>query len=246
MQQSPPRRLVILPAYNEEANLAKTLDSIRRTLPDVDVLVVDDGSHDRTYAIALEHGVRAARHPVNLGYGAALQTGYRYAIERGYDRVLQMDADGQHGVEAAPALFDVLDRGAADLVLGSRFMKGSGSYPMPWMRRIGQAYLRAMVRWLTGRTFADPTTGYQAMNRRVLELYIGDLFPSDYPDADVLVMLHRRGIRIEQTPVSMRPREFGSSMHSGCRWIYYLFKMTLSLTVIAFGKRIQIKRDGLS
>lgn len=239
LESSPPqqkRRLILLPAHNESMNLARVLAWIRSVLPDVDILVVDDGSEDDTYAVALAEGARAARHPINLGYGAAVQTGYRYALELGYHYLAQMDADGQHQPEDVKQLFEILEQDDVDLVIGSRFLPESGPYPMPWLRRAGQAYMRTLVKLLTGRRFADPTSGLQAMNRRVLWLFSSEAFPSDYPDADVLVMVCKAGIKVVQAPASMRTREFGTSMHAGAKWVYYLFRMTLSLLVIALGR----------
>ena len=228
--------LVLIPAHNEGMNLPQVLERVHAVLPGVDVLVIDDGSHDDTFKVAAEHGAIVARHPFNLGVGAALQTGYRYALEHGYERLVQLDADGQHRPEDVIRLLEILRADEADMAVGCRFLKGSGPYPMPWLRRMGRDYQCTIIKMLTGRRFADPTSGLRAMNRHVLALFAQDVFPADYPDADVLVMLCKAGVRIKEAPATMRLREFGVSQHDGPKVVYYLFRMTLSLLVIALGR----------
>jgi glycosyltransferase involved in cell wall biosynthesis len=229
----------LIPAHNEAENLPIVLKSVKKLMPDSDILIVDDGSEDDTAQVAETNGALVVKLPYNMGYGAAVQTGYHYAIDNGYERLLQMDADGQHRPEDAASLLRVLEEKNADIVLGCRFMPGSGDYEMPFLRRFGQAYLRFFVRLLTGKQFADPTTGFQAVSRRAIRLYAQDVFPTDYPDADVLVMLCKAGMKVEQQPVTMKQRMFGMSMHSGLKWVYYLFRMTLALLVIALGRQFK-------
>ena len=230
------RALVLVPAHNEEESLAFVLRQIRQSLPDADILVVDDGSKDQTASIALSAGAVVARHATNLGVGAALQTGYRYALSHGYSHLVQVDADGQHRPEDARKVLTALKSSGADMAIGCRFLPESGPYPMPLLRRIGKDYQRFLIRLLAGRLFADPTSGLRAMRPCVLALLEQDVFPCDYPDADVLVMLCKARTTMVEVPVAMRERAAGTSQHEGLGWIYYAYRMTLSLLLIASGR----------
>ncbi len=229
--QSPSdKALLIIPAYNEEKNLPKLLEKIKEKYPDLDVLVVDDGSSDRTRQVASGHQVRVVSHPFNLGYGVAVQTGYKYALEHGYRYVVQMDADGQHEVEDLGALLQPVKAGVCDLALGSRFL-GAGKYRPPLSRALGIRFFGAIGSKILGQTLTDPTSGFQAMNQRVLKVYVGRHYPDDYPDADTLVMLHFYGLKIQEVPVRMYAKP-GASMHKGLwRPLYYMAKMCLSLLI---------------
>jgi glycosyltransferase involved in cell wall biosynthesis len=222
--------LVVTPAWNEAANIQRTLAGVREALPGADVVVVDDGSHDATRALATGAGATVLTHPFNLGYGAALQTGFLYARDHGYDAVVQIDADGQHDPRSAAAMVRVLGESGADVVLGSRFL-GAGDYRPSALRAAGIRLMRRLVRAATGEAISDPTSGFQALGRRVVALYASDLFPADYPDADVLIMILRAGMRVREVPVVMHAREAGSSMHDGLKPVWYMFKMLLSILV---------------
>ena len=219
--------IVVIPAYNEAENLPRVLEGVRAAVPDAEVVVVDDGSRDDTPRVAAQHGARVLRHPFNLGYGAALQTGYKYAMERGADVLVQIDADGQHDPGEILKLVAALQRDECDLVIGSRFVEPSG-YAMSRSRNLGRRVFQALGR-LAGVNVTDPTSGFQAMNRKVLELYCGDFFPPDYPDVDVLVTASRAGIRIRELPVRMHESLRESTLHGGSRAFYYVYKMLLSL-----------------
>ena len=224
--RTPPRVLVI-PAFNEADHLAGVLGDAADAARGFEIVVVDDGSHDATAAVAARCGARVLRHPFNLGYGAALQTGYKYAHRAGAVLVAQMDADGQHDPRQLPLLVEPIERGELDLVIGSRFL-GRGSYPMGFARSIGRRFFRAMLRGF-GLRITDPTSGFQAMSRSVLELYVTDFFPSDYPDVDVLLAAHRHGLRIGERAVDMGTGLRASTLHSGLAPIYYVYKMLLSI-----------------
>ncbi len=224
------RGLVLIPAFNEERVLGPVLIDIRRHTT-LDLLVVDDGSTDQTAEVARAHGARVVSHPFNMGYGAALQTGYKYAAQEGYDVLVQIDADGQHD----PAFIEPLARrvleGHADACVGSRFLLGEGYIP-PFARRVGMVLFGYIASVVTRRRVTDPTSGYQALSSRVFRFLRSDVFPADYPDADVLILLHRAGFRAEEQPVAMRPSFTGKSMHSGVvRPAFYVFKMLLSIGV---------------
>lgn len=226
------RVLVLIPAYNEEEVLPGLLPKIRAVLPEAGLLVVDDGSRDGTAAAARRAGAKVARHPVNLGYGAALQTGYRYALRAGYDAVLQLDADGQHEPACLLDLLRAREDGDWDLVLGSRFLSGARRYRAPWARRIGMRVFGAISSAILGRRVTDPTTGFQALGRRLVRYYgEGRFFPPDYPDADVLIRVGRAGFRVTEIPVTMYEKD-GASIHGGLRPIYYVIKMLLSIFLV--------------
>jgi glycosyltransferase involved in cell wall biosynthesis len=219
--------LLIIPAYNEEPTLPRVLGEIAASGLDAEVVVVDDGSRDATSRVAAAHGVTVVRHPINLGYGAALQTGYKYALRRGALRLAQMDADGQHDPAGVAALLEPIVRDELDLVIGSRFLTDTG-YRMGPIRNLGRQFFRALATPF-GVAVSDPTSGFQAMNRRVLEEYARDFFPSDYPDVDVLLVARRRGLRIGERAVRMRAGERASTLHGGFRDFYYVYKMLLSM-----------------
>ncbi len=231
MAEAPFRRPVaVIPAYNEEGRIGPVVARVRREI-DSDVVVVDDGSRDETAAEARRAGAVVAVHPVNLGYGAALQTGYRYALRAGYDAVVQLDADGQHDPTSIQALLAEL-RDGADVVVGSRFLH-AGSYRPPVARRLGMALFGGVASILSGMKLTDPTSGFQGLSRRALVFYAHDRYPHDYPDADVLSMVARAGLILREVPVRMHEAPDGKSMHAGI-WkpIYYALRMSLALALV--------------
>jgi glycosyltransferase involved in cell wall biosynthesis len=220
------RALVIVPAYNEEESLPGTLDELQAKAPGFDVLVVDDGSHDGTSAVGRERGLPVVRHPVNLGVGAALQTGFRYAFGRGYDVGVQLDADGQHD----PAFLDVLvapvlDR-VCDVSIGSRYVSATG-YHAPLARRLGMVLFSGVVRLVLRQRIADTTSGFRAYSRDVMDVCQHD-FPRDFPDAPLLISLARRGFRLLEVPVRMRERVGGRSFYTLGKSLYYPYKNLLA------------------
>lgn len=226
------RIIVVIPAFNEAPRIARVLGELARALPGARAVVVDDGSADATGAAARAAGATVLRHPFNLGYGAALQTGYKYALTTDAGRLVQMDADGQHDPAQVPRLLAPIARGEADLVVGSRFLEDSG-YRMGPLRSLGRKLFTAVAR-LAGLSVTDPTSGFQAMDRAVLELYAGDFFPWDFPDVDVLLLAHRRGLRIAEVPVRMSAGERPSTLHKSLRAaVYYAYKMILSLAAVS-------------
>ncbi|MDQ2952223.1 MAG: glycosyltransferase family 2 protein [Chloroflexota bacterium] len=200
---------------------------LRRVLPGLHVVVVNDGSTDDTEVVARRAGAVVLTHPYRLGYGAALQTGYIFALRNGYERALQIDGDGQHDASQAAALLTVIRDGRADMALGSRFLSGRPQ-AMPLVRRFGSATLRRLGRALAGITCTDPTSGFRAFNRRALAVLVSDEFPTDYPDLDVLIRLRFAGVRIAEISASVRERTGGTSMHSGLRPLYYAYKVALA------------------
>lgn len=237
----PESTLILIPAHNEAERVGAVVRGIHDALPTADVVVVDDGSSDQTPLVAREHGAIVLTHPFNLGYGAALQTGYHYAVRHGYERVVQMDADGQHDPRSLPDLLDTLDEGY-DLVIGSRYLRDNAP-KTSLLRAVATRMFAWIVTKWTGVPITDPTSGYQAMTGRVLAEVVRDNFPEDYPDADVLISLHRAGIRLTETPVDMHPRIGGVSMHRGSRVAYYAYKMALTLPLLPI-RRVSPFREG--
>lgn len=231
--------LIVLPAYNEASRLDPIVREIRARWPDADVLVVDDGSADETSARARSAGAHVATHPFNLGYGAALETGYRYAMTNGYGLLAQMDADGQHDPASIGSLLEPLIAGRADVVVGSRFLSAS-EYRSSLARRAGSALFGALASLVTGRKITDPTSGLWAMNRRALAALAGGALPHDYPDADVLIGLHYAGLRVTEVPVVMRSSPVKISMHAGLRPLFYVYKMLLSMLLATLGRRPKV------
>ncbi|MGC9317121.1 MAG: glycosyltransferase family 2 protein [Armatimonadota bacterium] len=238
------KTMIVMPAYNEAENIASTIARARLAAPDLDIVVVDDGSTDNTLRVALEAGATVLPLPVNLGYGGALQVGFMYAEANDYDEVVQLDADGQHEPACIPDLLNALRSGELDLVIGSRFLDG-GDYRPSRARALGMAVMRWLTRVTTGKNITDPTSGFQAVNRTAISLYASDVYPSDYPDADVLIMIHRAGLRVGEIPVRMYDREAGQSMHSGLlKPIWYMFKMLLSIGLTLLRKPPELARSG--
>lgn len=231
------RVLVVVPAYNEEASLVPTLEAIRRELPGVRVVVVSDCSTDRTIEVAAAAGADVVDLPCNLGYGGAVQTGFKYALALGFEYIIQMDADGQHDPRSAAVLLAPVVRGEADVAIGSRFT-GTANYPIPLPRRIGMAVFGAIVTFVTRQRFSDPTSGFQAMNTRVLRFFARDNYPSDFPDADTIILLVIAGFRVAEVPVVMQARVAGTSMHSNLKAFYYVSKMMLSILMVLIRRKI--------
>jgi hypothetical protein len=175
-------------------------------------------------------------HPFNLGYGVAIQTGYKYAAAKGYDFVVQMDGDGQHDPSYVSRVLAPVIAGETDFALGSRFL-GIESYDPSLVRRIGMAFFCKLVSTLIGTDITDSTSGFQAFNSKVTRFFTTEVFPCDYPDADMLLTLHRAGFRIKEVPVRMHASPSGRSMHAGWKPLYYIFKMLLSIFVTLLRKR---------
>jgi len=227
-ERSPARRgVLVIPAYNEAPRLPALLAAIAAQELPLEIAVVDDGSRDGTRDVATRAGATVLRHPFNLGYGAGLQTGYKYALASGAPWVVQMDADGQHDPRDIARLLEPIRAGVCDLVIGSRFLEPTG-YRMDPLRQLGRCFFVALARAF-GFRVTDPTSGFQALGRRVLELYVGDAFPSDYPDVDVLLTAHRHGLAVREISVEMHAGARASTLHGGMKSVWYLYKMILAL-----------------
>jgi hypothetical protein len=213
---------VVIPAHNEQESLPATLAELRAGGPAVDVLVVDDGSRDATREAAAGAGVPVVSHAVNLGVGAALQTGFRYAFDHGYDVVVQLDADGQHDPRYLDALLAPVLDGRCEVSIGSRYVARS-EYRAPLVRRLGMVLFSGVVRLALGQRIADTTSGFRAYARPVVAVCRHD-FPKDFPDAPLLIALSRRGFRLLEVPVEMRERQAGQSFYTLGKSLYYPYK----------------------
>jgi len=228
--------LIVIPAYNEAERIAEVVRNVREAISDCDILVVNDGSVDETSHAAQSAGAVVLSHPFNLGYGVAIQTGYKYALAKEYDFVVQMDGDGQHDPACIKDLLAPVICGDADFSLGSRFLDVE-SYAPSLTRKAGMIFFRWLVSALIKTRITDSTSGFQAFNRRVICYFSTEVFPCDYPDADMLITLHRAGFRIREVPVRMHANATGKSMHAGWMPLYYMFKMLLSIFVTLLRKK---------
>lgn len=232
------KTLIIVPAYNEQDNIEKVINEYRKlSLPCCDMLVVNDCSTDGTEQILEEIGIKYLSAPINLGIGGAVQLGYRYARQYGYDIAVQIDGDGQHDIQYVKEMIDMLKSDQADIVIGSRFIEKKG-FQSSASRRMGIKILSILIFLCTGKKVLDVTSGYRAINRRFIEIYAQD-YPEDYPEPEAIVaaLMHRG--RIKEVPVCMKERENGISSINFKKSVYYMIKVTLAILVcrISFGFR---------
>ena len=226
------KRLAIVPAFNEEASVGRVVDEIRAFDPGFEVVVVDDGSTDRTAGVADDRGAHVIRLPFNLGIGGAMQTGYRYAFEQGYDLAVQVDGDGQHDPAQLPLILKPVLDGNADLVVGSRFA-GPGAYRSTMARRIGIRIFAGVVSAVVRQRVTDTTSGFRAVNRKGIALFASD-YPHDYPEVEATVMCVKHKLRLTEVAVEMRERSGGRSSITALRSIYYMTKVLLAIFVGLF------------
>jgi glycosyltransferase involved in cell wall biosynthesis len=235
------KRIAIVPAFNEEHNVGRVLDELRALDPGLHVVVVSDGSTDRTAEVASVRGAHVIRLPFNLGIGGAVQTGYRHAWEEGYELAVRLDGDGQHDPGELRSLVGPVVSGEADLAVGSRFMSGGG-YRSSAARRIGIRILARVVSLIARQRLTDTTSGFQACNRRAMAVYAADL-PHDYPEVEGMVMAIKHRIRLVEVPVTMREREHGRSSIGALASIYYMIKILLALFVDLFRRDVAPLED---
>jgi glycosyltransferase involved in cell wall biosynthesis len=233
------RTLVIIPAFNEEEALPGALAALRSARPDVDVVVVDDGSADATGAVARAGGAAVVTLPYNLGIGGALRAGFRYAVRHGYQRAVQFDGDGQHDPASIAVLEAALAQGA-DLVIGSRFA-ASDDYEVSQARGLAMGLLRLLVRVLTGERFTDTTSGCRGFSAEMLQFF-GVHYPVEYMESvEALILAHGAGFRVVEVPVRMSEREGGVASNRGLRLAYHFCRV---LVVMAVSKGA-MRRPGL-
>ena len=230
------RRVAIVPALNEERSIARVIGELRAFDPGLEIVVVSDGSTDRTAEVAEANGAHALRLPFNLGIGGAVQTGFRYAFEQDFDVAVRVDGDGQHDPSQLGRVLEPVLAGEADIAVGSRFVGGEG-YQSSRSRRVGIRILAWTVSRLVGQRVTDTTSGFQAVNRAGIARFARD-YPHDYPEVEATVMVHRHRLRLAEVPVSMREREHGSSSITALRSVYYMVKVLLALGIGIFRKEV--------
>ncbi len=233
------RCLIIIPAYNEsesiEGVVAELSEVTRDFEDDYDYLVINDGSTDATKTVCKRNGYNFVTLPVNLGIGSAVQTGYIYAREHGYDIAIQMDGDGQHIPSYLPALIQPIKQGSADCAIGSRFYDKKG-FQTSRMRRMGIRVLCAVIRLVSRQKVTDATSGFRAVNARGQEVFVRH-YARDYPEPESIVRLKLAGLTVCEVPVNMREREHGTSSINFFKSIYFMVKVTLSILLTGLESR---------
>lgn len=227
------RKLIIIPAYNEQDNIGLLLEKIK-LCSEFDVIVVNDCSLDSTYEVSKLKGVSVLSLPTNLGIGGAVQTGYKYAAKMGYDIAIQVDGDGQHDPTYLEFMTEPIVNNEADLVIGSRFLDKKG-FQSFFMRRVGIRFFSALIKLLTHSQITDPTSGFRACNKELIH-YFADNYPSDYPEPESIVSVSRLGYRVLERPIIMRERMAGVSSIKQMRSIYYMLKVTLAILIDSIKK----------
>lgn len=229
--------LIIIPAYNESQNIERVVDNIIQNYPQYDYVVINDGSKDKTRDICKTRGYQYINLSVNLGIGGAVQTGYKYARDKGYDIAVQIDGDGQHDVVYLAGMVDIIDKKEADIVIGSRFIEKEG-FQSSVSRRIGINILSFFILLCTGKRIKDVTSGYRVVNKGFIEIYADD-YPIDYPEPEAIIEAIMHGGTIKEYPVIMKERIGGKSSINFVKATYYMIKVSLAILVrrISYGVR---------
>lgn len=223
------KKLVIIPAYNEQESILETIRDIQEHAPEFDYVVINDCSQDHTLELCLQNGICVLDLPVNLGIGGAVQTGYLYALKHGYDIAAQFDGDGQHDARFLDTMVKRMAEEQADMVIGSRFIDNQG-FQSSGVRRLGIKFFATLTRALFGKTITDATSGMRMCNRKVLEMFAKD-YPRDYPEPETVCRLLREGYKVMEIPVVMRERKGGVSSISWGRSVYYMIKVTMAILI---------------
>lgn len=223
------KKLIIIPAYNEERNIKKTVLMIKQEAPEFDYIIINDCSNDKTQEVCELNGFNVINLPINLGIGGAVQTGYLYAKRNNYDMAVQVDGDGQHDPGFLKKMAEELEKNNLDMVIGSRFIEKKG-FQSSGLRRIGIRFFTILIRIVTGITITDPTSGLRMIGRKGIEVFAED-YPKDYPEPESVVALLRKGMKIKEIPVVMKKRENGVSSISLKKSIYYMIKVPLAILI---------------
>lgn len=221
------KSIVIIPAYNEEKSIVKTVQDICEHAPEFDYVIINDCSTDHTLSVCREHHLHVLNLPVNLGIGGAVQTGFLYAYKNGYDYAIQFDGDGQHDAKYLQEMRDYMIEQNADMLIGSRFLEKEG-FQSTGMRRFGIRYFSALIKLLTGQKITDPTSGMRMINRDILAMY-SESYPKDYPEPESVVAIINSEKKVMEYPVIMRKRMEGTSSISPLKSIYYMIKVSLAI-----------------
>ena len=237
-----PRILIIVPAYNEEGSVGEVADQIKTHLPQADILVVNDGSIDLTSERARRSGDVVLDLPFNLGIGGAMQAGYKYAYEKGYDIAVQVDADGQHDPKEIPKLLHALTEKKVDMVIGSRFL-GDSEFRSSMVRRVGILLFSKVISTIVEQRITDPTSGFRVANRKAIQLFASN-YPQDYPEPEAVILLYRSRLKMGEVPVGMSKRYSGESSITKIRSVYYVVKVLLAIFVDCFKKPPFLRQEG--
>ena len=228
------KKLVIIPAYNEEGGIVKTVTDVVENAKDFDYVVINDCSKDNTLKICREHNFNVVNLPVNMGIGGGVQTGYMYAYRNGYDIAVQFDGDGQHNASYLTDMSEKLVKEQLDMVIGSRYIEKEG-FQSSVMRRLGIRYFTGLIKLLTGKKITDPTSGMRMINRKIMKQF-SEEYPKDYPEPESVVTILKEGAKVEEIPVKMNAREEGVSSISPSKSIYYMVKVSIAVLIAAIRK----------
>ena len=223
------KKIIIIPAYNEEANIERTVEAIKKEACGFDYVIINDCSTDCTRKICERNGYNIVNLPINLGIGGAVQTGYKYAYENGYDVAVQVDGDGQHNPQFLNMMAEYLEEHNLDMVIGSRFIEKKG-FQSSMTRRVGIKFFSGLIKVVTGKKITDSTSGLRMIGRNVMEIFSQD-YPRDYPEPESIVAVLRKNMKIEEIPVVMSERMGGVSSISPKKSIYYMIKVTLAILI---------------
>lgn len=223
------KKLIIIPAYNEEKNIGNVVNGIKQHAPDFDYVVINDSSTDNTFETCKQNGITVINLPINLGIGGAVQTGYIFAYRNNYDIAVQVDGDGQHNPRYLNDLVRLIELGQADMVIGSRFIEKEG-FQSTFMRRLGIKYFHRLLKLCSGINICDTTSGFRACNKPVIK-YFATAYPEDYPEPESIMTLMREKFRIVEVPVRMEERKGGTSSIRALKSVYYMIKVTLAILI---------------
>ena len=221
--------LIIVPSYNEEKSIGSVIKDLMDNFPKGDIIVVNDGSFDNTSQVAKDLGMVVIDLPYNLGIGGAIQTGFLYALENGYDVAIQFDGDGQHQADEIPKILKPHILHGTDLVVGSRFLS-EGGFTSSMQRKIGSKILSFIISSLVGKTITDTTSGFRVYGKRAIERF-SSIYPEDYPEVEALYLAHKMGLSIEEVPSEIVSRTAGKSSINTFEAVYYMFKVVLAIFV---------------
>ncbi|MCX7943012.1 MAG: glycosyltransferase family 2 protein [Deltaproteobacteria bacterium] len=235
------KKAILIPVFNEEVSIKVVIDSLLKLRDRYDIIVVDDGSYDKTPDILKDYDIVVLRHCINSGYGAAIQTGLRYLYDKGYEQAILFDGDGQHPVESIDVISLEQIKQKKDIVIGSRFL--SGYEDVGTLKRIALKFFSLIIYIVTKVTIKDPTSGFKCLNRRAMRYYISDVTPLSFPDADAMILAIKSGLTIIEIPVRMNKRISGRSMHYGLRAVMYMMNMFFSLILCVLKSDDELKME---